>query len=459
MRMTRFLAFLLCLLLPLSAVAEELFMFCDQWDSEMNPRFAEDYPDIIVRTNWDTNELADAVNFDQVLVDLVSRNYVYDLFNLKFASDRPRRLSDRLFLVDLRQSDVIRKAVAQMPEAIQQRVTNDKGDIFALPHSMYAVGDLYGFNTEVAAQLGIEKPQTWAELLQLFEDWDYDYADDAEDLGLYLSDQTSLVYPERVLMNMMNAYIADHADGRAISYATPEFTALMQTYAEHRQMLADLYEKLSMPTIASAWERSLFVSSCPLLMDYDTEEWYDGRVEPLTLSITDDPADAVIPVDMAVVSVCAGAPHAELAMTYAEDMVPSMRTENRILFQGGSDDTPVESDNYASIRAYYVTTIATLEAAIQEEGETPELMELMEQYKHEQADNEQRRYEYTSESIRQYAALAPFLRPMPSISFDYYMSQQNTQHILYGFVQGDTPVEQFIREFDHVQSMMNLEEQ
>jgi hypothetical protein len=88
-----------------------------------------------------------------------------------------------------------------------------------------------------------------------------------------------------------------------------------------------------------------------------------------------------------------------------------------------------------------------------------ELQAELAQYKLELDDCLARRYEYTSESIRQYASLAEHLRPMPSVSYDYYISQPNTKYLLDSFEQGTVSIDQFVKEFDYIQMMMNLESQ
>ena len=451
---------LLCaVLLPFSALAEELLLFCRSWGSDEEiPSFREAYPDVTVRTSLDGGQDTD---FNQVLLDFVSRNYVYDLFKLPFSTGEARRLGDRGYLADLNQSAVIRNAIDQLPASIRQSVTNAKGEVFALPCKLSAQHPLMAFNMEVAGTLGIEKPQTYAELFQLLEDWEYDYADQADREGFFLTDAARYeLSPRRILARMIDDYISIYADDRLISYATPEFAALMRTFDRYRDALAEISEaELGNQSIRR--QNALILTNYPLLLDYDTAMEYESSFEPMFLSITDDPDDAVIAVDMKALSVSAGAPHLELAMTYAEQLASSLDDVNRILLQGGSDDTPVEWEYYASTRQDYLDWIAEAEEALGEaaEEDVTQLTELLEAWRTELDDVEARRYAYTAESIRNYAALAPRLRPMPAVSYQYYDDQQNTSYLISAFKLGNMPVDQFIREFDHVQSMMNLEDQ
>lgn len=466
MKAIRAMLCLMCaLLLPVSAFAEELTLYCTTYSSTMNQTFQDERPDVTLRTNYDADSWP---AFDQVLVDLLSRNFQWDMFNTTYSAGQARTLSDKQYLTDLGQSDIIREAVSRMPESIQRCITNDKGEIFALPHELTVQGRLMGFNTEVAAQLGIEKPRTWAEFLQLIEDWDADYAYAAEDAGLTLTELGHPMAPGRILAAMFDAYLAAHADGHSVSFSTPEFTALMQAYDRHRPTLTRMYDEWADSRSSagnvtyendSPWETALIIDSLPLLMDFDSEEKYGNGIEPLVLSITDDPADAIIPVELKVLSLCVGAPHPKLAINYAESLAANQSDAQRILFQGGTDDTPVEEPGYASRVRTYERLIAVTEMAIETDGETPELMEELEQYKLEQADNECRRYLYTGESIRRYAALSSLMRPMPFISFDCFSENANTNYLLSAFAMGTMPVEQFVHEFDRVQVMMAMEAQ
>lgn len=194
-------------------------------------------------------------------------------------------------------------------------------------------------------------------------------------------------------------------------------------------------------------------------MDFDTEENYGGVIEPMPLSITDHPSDSIIPVDMYAYSVYSDTRRLELAMRYIECRAASFSSAENILFQGGSDDTPVENSNYADTIAYYHTVIPALEARIEVEGENEDLLAELERYRLELEDCIYRRYVYSAESIRLYASLADYLRPMPPISYEYYTSQPNTKYLLDSFEQGIITVDKFVRDFDYVQMMMNLEAQ
>ena len=454
---------LLCLLiaalLPVSALAEELVLFCHSWRSDEEiASFQEAFPDVTVRTNLDDGQ---GVDFNQVLLDFVSRNYVWDLFKLPFSTGEARRLGDRGYLADLNQNAIIRETMKQLPAGIRQSVTNAKGEVFALPCELSTQHPLMAFNMEVAGALGIEKPRTYAELFQLLEDWEYDYADQADKEGYSLTDVARYeLSPRRFLARMMDDYISIYADGRLISYATPEFTALMRTFDRYRDTLGEISEAVpENQTIRR--KNALILTDYPLLLDYDMAMEYEGIFEPMFLSITDDPDDAVIAVDMKALSVSAGTPRLDLAIAYAEHLSSSLDDANRILLQGGSDDTPVEWEYYATTRQDYLDWIAEAEEALgdAEEEDASQLTELIGSWREELESIEARRYTYTSESIRRYAALAPRLRPMPSVSYQYYCDQQNTNYLISAFALGNIPVDQFIREFDHVQSMMNLEDQ
>lgn len=240
---------------------------------------------------------------------------------------------------------------------------------------------------------------------------------------------------------------------------TPEFRLLMQLYDQHREMLSGLRDNNRALSSGHPWKHSLLITNCPLLMDFDTEENYGGVIEPMPLSITDNPADTVIPVNMYAYSLYADTPRLMLAMRYIECRAASFSPAEHILFQGGSNDTPVEHSNYAGTMAYYHMIIPALEARIEVEGKSEKLLAELEQYRLELEDCIYRRYAYSTQSIRLYASLAGYLRPMPSISYEFYTSQPNTKYLLDSFEQGAISVDKFIRDFDYVQMMMNLEAQ
>lgn len=48
---------------------------------------------------------------------------------------------------------------------------------------------------------------------------------------------------------------------------------------------------------------------------------------------------------------------------------------------------------------------------------------------------------------------------MPPVSYDYYIHQPNLKALLDSFMLGAISVDDFVRDFDRVQLMMNLEAQ
>ncbi len=448
---------ILCVMLfPSHGSCEELTAFADAWNSEMNPLFEQTYPDVIVRNSLDETMY---VSFDQMLVGLLTGESIYDMFYLSYSNGRAKTLSDRGYLADLGQSELIRQVVSEMPEAIQQHIMTADGRIFAFPCTLKPEDQLMGFNTEVAEQLGIKKPETYEELFDLLARWDSEYEAQAAEVGLYLAYNIFDWTPWKFLSQMINAYIAGCSDVSMISYDTPEFRSLMQLYDRHREMLSGLRDNTRILSSGQPWKHALIITNCPLLMDFDTQESYGGVIEPMPLSITDDSADTIIPVNMYAYSVYADTPRLELTMRYVECRAESFSPAERILFQRSKDDTPVERSNYAGTMAYYNTIIPALKARIEAEGESEELLAELEQYRLELEDCIYRRYEYSTESIRLYASLTSYLRPMPPISYDYYISQPNTKYLLDSFERGEISVDKFIRDFDYIQMMMNLEAQ
>ena len=107
------LALLLILTIPCFAAGEELNVFADAWNSEMNPSFEKAYPDAAVHNSL---EEATYTGFDQMLVGLLTDENSYDMFYLRLSTGRAKTLSDRGYLADLGQSGLITQTVSQMPQ-------------------------------------------------------------------------------------------------------------------------------------------------------------------------------------------------------------------------------------------------------------------------------------------------------------------------------------------------------
>ena len=82
---------ILCVMLfPTLGRCEELTVFADAWNSEMNPAFERAYPNVTVRNSLDE---ATHVSFDQMLVGLLAGESGYDMFYLRCSNGRAKTLS------------------------------------------------------------------------------------------------------------------------------------------------------------------------------------------------------------------------------------------------------------------------------------------------------------------------------------------------------------------------------
>ena len=130
--------------------------------SDMNPMFAQRYPDIPVQIVW-SSSLSD----ESAQVGLMTGATAIDLFTVQVTNDVYRAMLKKGYAADLSGNEKLQGFAAGLrPFTAQPLYENEK--LLAIPYGL-SVHGLPGVNTALADELGIAVPATYRELMALVQ--------------------------------------------------------------------------------------------------------------------------------------------------------------------------------------------------------------------------------------------------------------------------------------------------
>lgn len=134
----------------------------DAMGSDMNPMFAQRYPDIPVAIVW-SSSLSD----ESAQVVLMTGATAIDLFTVQVTNDVYRAMLKKGYAADLSGNEKLQGFAAGLrPFTAQPLYENEK--LLAIPYGL-SVHGLPGVNTALADELGIAVPATYRELMALVQ--------------------------------------------------------------------------------------------------------------------------------------------------------------------------------------------------------------------------------------------------------------------------------------------------
>ena len=418
--------------------------------TSMNPAFAAEHPAVTVRYLWQEEYTA-----NQLLLDLTTGQATADIYVLSISSGLLDALRQKGFCLDLSASGTLTGFAKTLYPPIQSKVWDGEKCI-GIPYALFS-NQSFGFNSQVGAALHIDPPRTYAELVHLCAAWP-DICETANASGQYWLTTGAFTGTVGSLLRCgVDAYIATQPDPLHISFDTPNFRGFIDTLAQARTALALLAAAPADNANGQPCD-SLIVDPYPILPTQDDAAIDLGTVKPLTLSVAEG-ADACIPAEMTVLIVNALSAHKDTAIAYLECLATHYPAYQQILLCDGAKQ-PAEAENYRANRAYYEAMQQTLAARLAM-ADAPEARQSLQAQLADAAacmqEVESLRWYITQAALDQYAAIAPMLRLMPSVSYAYYFSLPNARRLLLDFIDGTLSGDAFVTQFDQIQKMIALE--
>ncbi len=420
------------------------------WSDTPHTKFALNHPDI---------NIANASNYYENVEDLtqamVSGSGV-DVMMMDTNYSAIKQLIDKGYALCLNDYPEIMQGVNGMYPALLEPFTRD-GKLYAVP--VYAWGDSYSYNAEVMEKLGLTRddlPTSMYGLLDMLENWEYDYGDEFEDIVPFSDTNVK----NQLMYRIMSMYVSyQMQQGQAISFDTPLFRKLMEklesidfTTIDHE------YDENDEAGNEEWWmKESLFYNGGDTL----TPRYY-GDTLPLILSL-DEGMEPVVDVNINAMFINPKSPCIDQAVMYVAEYLQNLDEYSvKVSFFQDRND-PVPNPRYEEYLKDWKETLAGMEKEYETaDPEVKKDLEMsIEYYKKMIDDPSEYQYIISSEKLTFYREkVAPFMFVPGKTVLNTYDKDGNSEFYtqLQMYQDGALTLDQFIKEVDKRLRMMQLED-
>lgn len=414
--------------------------------------YCEEHPEVGIET----------VEVDAYEAEAISRHMksdaAADIYAINLNSGAFTVLRDKGYMVELSGDERLMSVVSAMYPNLTGELLRD-GHLYALPYAMYASG--MGYFPATLEKVGLTKeelPTTYMELLDFIQLWYDEYFYENENVPLL--DDTYSLY-DLLMGGIFNAQLlACEAQGKPITFNTPTMQALLKRLVALKPVLQAMYpeqEESSSGMIVYGGGDG----GTPVLSDYkeamlneleSDSDWFSVYM-PLALD-EDTPPYIQTSLDVLVVNPASKARDAacELLAYIAEHLDKETRT---LLMPDVNE--PIRNDRYEEQLENMNDTIAAMQAEMEKADDADkrsfeESIQEMIRYRDEGLEQ----WRVTEEMIADYRQRATLLYPTASSVFSG--DSNAAEKILQRFMDGQISPEQFIKEFDRIVTMMQMED-
>ncbi len=443
---------LLCFVLTLhqSALAssQSATLLLDHVDS-MNPgyeQFQMEHPEVSLVDNEKfyktTEELAS---------DLLLRVMKCDIIQLGGGLIDERLIADKGYVVDLSNSEIIKKEIARMHPFIQQQLIRD-GHIIGIPERIsFRFTSILMDVWEEAGYTEEDIPHTFSEFLDFLDAFAERLADDPSagfciinswDEELY----TETNYTEWLLKQLFDEYVREKLFAeQSVRFTDKELLDLMKRCKEVGHKLY-LYEPMNQgksffeETQSSRWPRNATLLSLPI---------YDGQPNLITCCL-----------DISAVSSLSQ--QQDIAIELLEYMVSDLRKSTAVYFY--PDAEPLIDPNYEKGVANCNKKIADIQKKLENKNldiaTRDDLEANLKKFQDSLVDRESRKYLVSEEQLQQYYSYIPYMYVYHASKFsDAVGVDWEVMQVLKRFAAGQITAENALKELDQKAWMMEMEDQ
>jgi len=413
----------------------------EYYSGDLNPQFADMYPEITVR-----NLKNEFYTMDQMLNDLTTRQATADILILNVSSGIYSAMVNKEFCVDMKMSGKLREFTQSLYQIFQEwTISGDS--IYAIPIEIYPEV-LISINESLMKELGISKPETYQQLLALYSDWDNINNDYSTQYALYGSGFAT--GRSWILNDFTNIYIASLAKDAPLDFEAPVYLSTLS-------YLDNIYMPPLPDNRNSDESETLLIHNYPLLpSDMDSFMARNGFAA-LPLKVAAD-YEAAIPTSLILMVVNAASSNQDIAIKYIECLVDNYPAQARIKFVDRTTE-PIENESYADNLSVYCGTKNEIERML-EQAEPEDVQSLKTQLADVELaiiENETMRWFISSNDIQKYQSLIPYIRILPGIGYSYFSSLPNLQMLLYEYENGKIPAETFAKRLNSIQERIRME--
>lgn len=409
------------------------------FSSDMNPAFAQQYPEIPVHFLWDYST-------EQLLTDLTTRQAQADIFVMNTSYELYDMLRKKGFCADLSSSSSLVAFTNELyPEIYQWAVWEERP--IAVPYEL-STSYIIGINESLQKELNIETPKTYKELITLYAQWEDINAAHGDAYTLYSSGFAT----ERSIMtyHFTDLYIASTPE--PLDFEDPAFVDML-TYMDQCNSSIWRSEVGSSDTRMPLLKDGLPLLATDTGMPSDQPNYV---AMPIQL---DEDHEAIIPASLTMLVVNAASPNQDIAIKYLECLVGDYGAEASIMLLDKPAE-PVEDDAYQENMAYYTKEKEDLLAKLSK-ADPAEKAELEEQLDFTNIclwECKAMRWYISQEDIEKYQAIAPAIRILPGVSAGYYSSLPNMSKTWHDYVNEIIPAAEYVKKLNNIQKMINAEQ-
>jgi ABC-type glycerol-3-phosphate transport system substrate-binding protein len=397
-----------------------------------------------------TEELAQA---------MASADSSFDVYNVNLSYDDFSQLMDKGYCLDLSASPTLVEKLAKLYPFVQAGIQKD-GLYYAVPTQVYAYGLSTTPNVWEDAGLKDRVPTSFMGLIDFFDWWVNEGADEHPDLQL-MGDVTD--FREKLFNLALDLYVSNaEAEGQELTLDTPVFRAML-TALDDLDTDA-LNETLPASSEVSKDGRVYSDSGETLFIDYgDWMSLYndDEYQKPLILSLEEGGAQH-IPVYVSAMFINPNSANKDIALQYLENALDSMSRDQHIMLFP-DDNEPVRTANYDTMITEWEDGLdkakKQLETAKPEE--TKDIQATIDSYESLLKDKDKYIWDVSAEDIENYRASdSLYFTAVPNLLGSNGRDETSEISTLIDrYVQRQISLDQFIKEADQKIRMILMERQ
>lgn len=404
--------------------------------------------------------LADVNSFsaDQLAQSMVSGNDAADIYSLSLSYGSFDQLRQKGYCVDLSSSEVLLNAVKQMNPDFTASFYQD-GKLYAFPESASAIS--FGYSPSALEKIGLTEddlPKTFLEFIDFAVMWIEDYADEYPDLSLFEYNYDVRNMFIGVIISRYVAYTA--TTGENLNFDTPLMHKLLNKLDSALPKLKELNPEdenqgfgMGFVTTSGGETTSLFTES----MDLTPQQYTWGDYKPLLLPLD----EGMEPAETLILQVYLVNPNSECqreAITFLEYLAEHMDETTKIALYP-DENTPVEDPHMARYLADAQKQLEDAKASKEtaDDADKRNWDDTISMYEDNIAYYESNLYFVSADAIAQYRSIEPYLHVYTNSL--YASLSTDGAKLLQRYLDNEINSDQFIKEFNRIIRMIQLENQ
>lgn len=404
------------------------------------------------------------VGIEMVQVDAydaegISRNMksdaAADIYTMELSNGAFTILRDKGYAVDLSGNEKLMSVVSAMYPNLTSELLRE-GHLYALPYSLRATG--MGYYPSTLEKVGLTKedmPTTYMELLDFIQLWYDEYFYDNENVPLL--DNTYDIY-DSLMGQIFNAQLlACEAQGKPVTFNTPSMQALLKRLVALKPVLDAMYPQENdgngMIMLGGDGNSVLTDYKEAMLNQLESDSDWFSVYMPIAI---DEDTPAYINTYLSVLLVNPASKAKDAACELLAYIAEHLDQETRTLMMPDVNE-PIRNARYEEQLADMNATIKAMQENLAEVDDADKrLYEESIQEAIKYRDTSLREYRVTAEMIADYRKRATLLYPSASNVFSG--DSNAAEKVLRRFRDGQISPEQFIKEFDRIVTMMQMED-